>query len=252
VLALLFAVPVVVEVAYEFDQFGRLAMTLAPVVFAWMLAANLATFWLSARDVRTGAAAFWKLFLLHAVAIAVLCVGLLPLLPVDPTVDANFQTYPVRLGYLKSVFYAWLVGPWLIFWPFYFVLAMQAQLTHGKHRYVLNVLDREKAVVPPRGLPFVPAWVMACYVVGLFVFNWVGVSHLFDNLRPSPHMTLFMTSVLIRVTAWLSLAAVGTLWYWISLTELMRECLAVLSLARRRSERADARSLGDGPSSSRT
>ena len=43
-------------------------------------------------------------------------------------------------------------------------------------------------------------------------------------------MSLFMTVVLIRVTAWLLLAVIALLWYANSLTELERECQAVLSL----------------------
>jgi hypothetical protein len=228
--ALLFAVPVVVEVAYQFDRFGGLALLLAPPVFLYVMITTLAAFWIDVRAVRAGTDGFTRTLAILVVATFGLCLLLLPLLPSAPTVAATFQTYPARLGYLKSVFYAWLVGPLLVFWPFHFVVAMQAQLARGRHAQMLALLNREKTALPPRGTPLIPVWALGWYVAGVFAFNYFGLSHLFDNLRPAPYMSLFMTTVLIRVTAWLLLALVGVVWYANSLTELKRECQAVASL----------------------
>lgn len=164
-------------------------------------------------------------------ATVVLCLLLLPLLPSAPIVAASFQTYPVRLGYLKSVFYAWLAGPLLVLWPFHFVVTMQAQLARGRHARILALLNRDTTVLPPRDTPFIPVWVLGWYVAGVFTLNYFGLTHLFENLRPAPYMSLFMTLVIIRVTAWLLLAVIAVLWYANSLTELKRQCQAVLSLS---------------------
>jgi hypothetical protein len=228
--ALLFAIPVVAEVAYQFDRFGRLAVLLAPPVFLYVAVTALAAFWIDVWAIRAGTNGFTRSLAVLVLATVVLCLLLLPLLPSAPTVAASFQTYPVRLGYLKSVFYAWLAGPLLVLWPFHFVVTMQAHLAGGRYAQILGVLNRDKTALPPRNTPFIPVWVLVWYVVGLFAFNYFGLTHLFENLQPGPYMSLFMTVVLIRVTAWLLLAVIAVLWYANSLTELKRECQAVLSL----------------------
>jgi hypothetical protein len=50
-------------------------------------------------------------------------------------------------------------------------------------------------------------------LLGLVGLNYMGVNYLFANLRPGPYRSLFMALVLVRVTVWLGLAALGVWWY---------------------------------------
>ena len=145
--------------------------------------------------------------------------------PVRPA--ASFGTWPAHLAYLKSVFYAWMVGPIFLLLPFHFVVVMQRQLASGRHREVCEVLvGGDKLAVPPPGALYPRVWALTAYLAGLFALNYAGLSHLFDGLDPGPHKTLFMSLVLVRVSFWLDLPAMCIWWYASRLGDLRRECRA--------------------------
>ena len=223
--AFLQALPVVVEVAYEFDRLGRVAITLALVAFAWMLGGTLLGLWQDVKIVRNGVGGLGRPLATWATMAAMLCLAMLWILPSSPTLIASFGTWPANLGYLKSMFYAWLVGPIFLLWPFHFVLVIQRELGLGHHQAVLKLLTGDKAVVPPRGTIQAPVWGLAVFLSGLVVLNYVGVNHLFAGLLPGAYANLFRVLVLVRVAAWLLMATLGLWWYIGCLNELKREAL---------------------------
>lgn len=228
--ALLFAVPVLVEIAYQFDRYRSRAIPLAVATFAWMFASTLSLLAHDARVVRQGRLGFGIGLAAMAVSTAVVCAFVLPLLPAEPMTRASFGTWPAQLAFLKSVFYAWLVGPVFVLWLFHFIVVMQKQLTLGRSRAVLALLSGDKSSLPPKGVGRPNTSMLAAYLAMLFVINYAGVNHLFANLEPGPHQRLFMVLLLVRATAWLTLPALGLVWYTNSLNELKRECLVVESL----------------------
>jgi hypothetical protein len=225
--ALLFALPVLVELAYEFDRFRSLAVTLFVPVWVWMCGATALGFALDVRAVRLSGPSVLPAIRAHALATIVLCAVVLPLLPGEPTVEATFETYPVHLGYLKSVFYAWVVGPLFLVLPYHFVVVAQRELAAGRHSQLLALLSGEPSAVAPRGTPYPRVWFLGLCLGGIVVLNYFGVNYLFGNLTPSPHRTLFMSLVLLRVATWVALAAGAVWWYSACLDELKREALAL-------------------------
>lgn len=234
--ASLYAVPVLVEVAYQWDRYARGALLTAPVVFAWVFASTLFALAACARAVRTHGLGFFRSLLLMAGATVLLCAALAPFSPAGRTVEATFTTYPVALGYLKSVVYAWSVGPVFLLWPFYFVLILQRHLATGRSREVYSLLTEAPEALPPRGVNMPRVWALMLYLAGLFVFNWVGVAHLFDALVDGPYTSLFMTFVMTRAALWMLLPIVCLWWYQGCLNELKRECMAVIAFTERDSQ----------------
>lgn len=225
----LYAVPVLVEVAYQWEQFRPTAVVAAPLVFLWGFGTTLLALGLQARAVRAGAPAFNRALLTMMAAAIVLCAALLPALPAGPTVEATFQTYPTQLGYVKSVFYAWLTIPVFVLWPYHFVLTAQRDLADGRHKQLMALLEDDRGAVPPRGALFPRLWLLVVALTGLLIFNWVGVSHLFEHLLPSPHRGFFMALVLTRVSLWLALPIACVVWYARCLNELKREAVSVIA-----------------------
>lgn len=231
--ALLFAVPVVVEVAYEFDRYGNLAMALAASALVWMLGTTLATLAVDVRHVRRGETGVRFGLSAMAASTVLLCALVVPLLPDRPTVVASFGTWPSNLGYLKSVFYALLVGPVFMFWLFHFVVVMQQQLKGGRHAEVLSLLSGEPRAVAPRGVGHPSVKILTACIVLQFVLNYFGVNNLFSALAPGPYTNLFVALVLVRVTIWLALPVVCLWWFSGSLNELKREAAVVESFSAR-------------------
>ncbi|HLG56873.1 MAG TPA: zf-HC2 domain-containing protein [Vicinamibacterales bacterium] len=230
-LGLLFAVPVVVEIAYDFDRFGALALRLGAATWVWVFTMTLGILWFDVRMVRAGRSSAGRVVLALGVATLLLCAVLLPFLPSASSVRATFETYPVQLGYLKSVFYAWMVAPVFVFLPFHFVVCAQRELVSGRYVPLLALLTRDGRGLPPRGAFYPRVWALAIYLAVIVGLNYFGVNHLFESLEAGTYRTLFMGLVLFRVSIWIGLAVLGLWWYASALTELKREALALQTLS---------------------
>ena len=231
--SLLFAVPFLVEVAFEFDRFGRLGIALGIIGFFWMLPWALVGLRAVAESARQGRPHVSRPLVSWLAGTSLLVIAAWVWLPSRPTVEASFGTWPAHLGYLKSVAYAWPVGLVFLLWPFHFVLAMQRELLLGRYQSVFRVLAREPLGVPPRGVVMPPVWALTLSLAALGVFNYVGVNHLFGALKPDTDGNLFRVLVLVRVSAWLGLSAWCLWWYVASLNELKREAVAGLRLTQK-------------------
>jgi hypothetical protein len=227
--ALLFAVPVLVEIAYQFDVYGRTALMLAPGVFLWILATTVLALWVDVHHSREFGRGFLRSLGVLLAATASLCLVLAPWFPAESTVAANFQTYTARAGYFKSVVYAWLVFLPFVLWPFHFVVTCQHELRKGHYKALLALLTGQRPAVAPRGTLYPRFVTLALYLVLLSAVSYVGVNHMFENLHPGPYMNLFMGLVMTRVITWLSLGAAALAWYAMMLNELKRECLILNS-----------------------
>jgi hypothetical protein len=157
------------------------------------------------------------------------CAFVLAFLPDRPTVVAAFGTWPVHFAYLKSVFYAWLVGPIFVLWLFHFVVVTQRELARGRHAEVLALLSGHPNAVAPRGIGFPSVRILAACIVLQFVVNYFGVNNLFSALAPGDYKNLFIALVLVRVTVWLALPIVCLWWFASALNELKREAMVVES-----------------------
>lgn len=228
--AALYAIPVLVEIAYQFDVYGAAALRIAPAVFAWVFGTTFLAFWLHVRDVRRSGQGFLLSIGILLASTALLCVAIAPWFPTEHTVDAQFQTYTARAAYFKSVVYAWLVFLPFVGWPFHFVLMCQRELKAGRFRAMLALFSGQKPAVAPRGTLYPRFAGLTAFLALLGAISWAGTNHLFENLQPSPHMNLFMWLVMARVVTWLGLATVALAWYAMMLNELKRECLMLASV----------------------
>jgi hypothetical protein len=228
--AALYAIPILVEIAYQFDVYGAAAMKIAPAVFAWVVLTTLLAFWLHIRDVRKCGQGFLLSVGVVLAATALLCLAVAPWFPTEHTVDAKFQTYTARAAYFKSVVYAWLVFLPFVVWPFHFVLMCQRELRAGRFRALLALFSGQKPAVAPRGTLYPRFAGLTAFLALLGAISWAGTNHLFENLQPNPHMNLFMWLVMARVVTWLGLATVALVWYAMMLNELKRECLMLASV----------------------
>jgi hypothetical protein len=68
-------------------------------------------------------------------------------------------------------------------------------------------------------------WWLGLFLFVAAVLSPIMVAHLFENLKPNPHINLFMQLVEWRVLTYLVLGLECLLWYYRSLNDLKRECL---------------------------
>ena len=229
----LYAVAVLVEVAYQFDQYRRIAIGLAPVAFFWVFITSLAGLWVDWRLTLGGSPKGWAAsagaFLASAAALFVFVAIFLPATPVT---EMNWEAYTAQAAYLKTICYFLILQAIFLLPPFHFVLAMQRELREGRHRLALGLLTDEKMTVAPRGAIYPKFWVLAVLIFITIAISVFLHHNLVSNLKPGPHTNLFENLVQLRLILYFLLAAVCLVWYYRMLNELKRECLVATGGSR--------------------
>jgi len=237
VYALLFAVALPLEVAYRFDRYGKQALQISILLFAWIFLTTVLALFLDWRAVTSGS----RTGLLHSIGCAsvsalILYLAVHPFLPPKPITEAAFQTYTAQSAYLKSIFYYLPYAFIFIFTPFHFVLTMQSEFAAGRHGLGLGLLTGSRPAVPPRGAIFVRVWVLGGLLLLGTIVSIIMGSHLLDNLAQGAYANLFVHILQLRWCLYMALGLESLVWYYFALTELKREALAIdgISTASRR------------------
>lgn len=225
--ALLYAVALLVEVAYEYDRYRGSAIWVATGAFGWIFATSLAGLYVDWRLTLQGSTRA----LIAALGIFFLAAGLLFLalclyLPSEPITQLSFQAYPAQAAYLKTMVYFLVLLAIFFVPPFHFILAMQRELRAGHHELSCRLLTDDRLSVAPRGSIYLRFWLLTLIMTIL-----VGVSvflhhNLMSQLMPGTYQGLFSNLLLVRLILFYVLGTWCLVWYYHSLDELKRECLA--------------------------
>lgn len=226
--ALLYSFALLVEVAYQFDRYGRTALKIAPLVFLWTFCTSATGLWVDSRWILHGEKTGLAFSLIICISASLLLyVGLSQFLSHHPITEAEFQTYPARGAYLKSVYY--FLPLWIIFMilPFHFVVSIQKELRDGRQGAVLALLLGRRRGTPPAGAIYLnPRWLLVLLAVAAPIALAV-LAHLFENLKPDTYSGLFLQLVQWRSLIYFILGMECLVWYFWMLNEIKRECLRV-------------------------
>ena len=226
--ALLFAVALPLEVAFQIDRYGPSAAQIAVLIFIWICGTTMLAMFISwkalLRNRKTGL--FYSMGTI-ALAALILYLAVRPFLPAESITKATFQTYTAQSAYLKSIFYYLPFAAIFVLVPFQFVLAMQAEFVAGRHSQGLGLLTGSKMAVPPKGT-IVPrlAVLTGLLILGAIV-SITMAAHLLDNLKTGRFANVFIHIYQIRWCLYLVLGLESLFWYYLALTELKREAIAV-------------------------
>ena len=127
--AALFAEAVFLEIAYEFDRYGRSAFIVAPVIFGWILFSSIAGLVIDRKRVyQTKRDGLTITILIFFTAAGLLFAGLTWFLPNEQVTQAAFQTYPAQAAYLKDLAYFLVLALLFLIIPFHFVTTMEREM----------------------------------------------------------------------------------------------------------------------------
>lgn len=227
----------ILEIAYQFDLYGRSASVIAGLVWLGMTATTMLALSLVAKMVRaeqSGSLATGASMIVGSALL--LLVALCQFLPPHPITDASIRAYTAQGAYLKGLI--WIVPTGLIYLllPFHFVVSLQRELQLKRHEATLALLSGEKRSVTPRGTIYPRLWFLMILLIAIGLTIVPGAANLFDHLQPSPYQNLFTLSYYLRWGLQFALSLGCVIWFSRSLNELKRECLIV--------ERVRAQSLG--------
>lgn len=218
---LLYAITLLLEIAYQFDLYGQRALSITPFIFVCMAGCSAlalaADRKLTMEGKRGGLALSFSLFLFAA---AVLFAALTQFLPAVPITQLSFQSYPAQAAYLKDTSYSLLLAVCFLILPFHFVVARQRDVIEGKQNEVLALLTGDKLVALSMRAIFVRPWMLAAVLLVFAGFSLKLTSHLLDHLRPGPYMNLFTQLIYARLLVYFALGLICIIWYAKALNEI--------------------------------
>ena len=187
---LLFALGLMLEIAYQFDVYGTTAMQIVMPLTLWnsaiMFAAltSVEKFFLENNRSAYGFGAF---LLIGGALFSCLAISLF--LPFEAVTVARFQTQPAFAAFLKNLLIYFLpLGIFFVFTPFYMVCR--------------ELISRHKNLLPNlSGLLFLAV-----------IYSLFSTFYLLDNLLPGKFHGLFVTLVFLRFIVYFGLGAACLLW----------------------------------------
>ncbi len=181
---LLFALALLLEIAYQFDRYGTTAIWLGLPLAVWNGAVMFAALSVCAKRFR---ASFGVSLLIVGAVFS--CLAMSFFLPFEPITLARFQTQPAIAAFLKNALIYFLpLGIFCIFTPFYL-------FCRGSFQTLQNTLPNLF------GLLFLA-----------LVYSLFSTFYLLDNLLPATFHALFVTLAFLRFIIYFGLGAACLLW----------------------------------------
>lgn len=219
-------VMVLVEVAYEFDKYFRLALPLSLLAFFWAYFTSATGLRAAERFVEQGRRA-GLVFVIGAFisAAVVLYLGVSWFLPPLPITRQTIGASTAQAAYLKAVVYHLLLAlPFLVV-TFYFTQALHRELRSGQYRPVLRLLAGSRRSVPPKGTIYLRVWALTLILAFYMAYAVLAHHSLVGTLEPDPFKNIFIILLWVRLAVFLGFSIECLIWYSWALNEMKRVCL---------------------------
>ncbi len=213
--SLMFAAALPLEVAYKWDQLGRMASLLTTPVFVWMLFTSILGLKIDERLTMKGktgglAAAIGS----FVTAAILLLVGLSFFLPAVPITESSIQPYPAQAAYLKDAGSFLVLAFFFLRLPSHFVLALRRALELDRREDIRGVLSEQLITTVARQTLYPRFWFLCLLLVLFALIAIAGTAHLLDHLKPGPYMNLFVELLYFRGMLYFGLGLYCLLWYY--------------------------------------
>lgn len=219
--ALLYALALFVEVAYQFDSHAASAVKVAPFVFLWVWVTSIAS--LIACRLLTSTGRSYSLvmsILLFVASSLLLYVALGSILPNVPITRALIRTYPAHSAYFKSITHFFPLA--VIFWvvPYHFVIAARTQVRSGRASQIRKLLTGQKFGTAPEGTVFLKVKWLGVLLMVAAAASIYATAHLMDNLVATEYTSMFTQLIQWRLILYFALGVICLMWYARSLNAI--------------------------------
>ena len=226
VYALLGALCLVIEFAYEFDRYASAGVPAALLAFVWLFGSSLAGLWLDWKMTSAGKKyGLTTAFVVFALAAVALYIGACLILPARGITQLTDSSAPAQTAYQKDLIYHIVVMFFFCLPTLHFVLAMQREMLAGTHKSVFGLLTRNQLIVPPRGVAYPRFTLLLAVALPICLYSIYAHHNLMSKLQPGPYQPLFALLVQVRLAFFYILIVKCLYWYSGMLNEIKRECL---------------------------
>ncbi|MEK6304264.1 MAG: hypothetical protein AABO41_26545 [Acidobacteriota bacterium] len=224
--AALFAVALLTEIAYSFNRYKRVGLTLAAVTFVFVFLTSVAGLALDRERIlkgrADGLALSFLVFSLSAGGAYGIAHGFLP----DSSITlANIETHTARAAYLKTICYFPPLAFFFIVSTFHFVMSMRWEVDLGRQGRLPDLLAGNAGTFLPKGVVYLRPKVLASLLLLAAAFAFVSENVFFAKLVASPYKSLFLLLVYSRLILYFLLGLECLLWYYLALNDLKRDSL---------------------------
>lgn len=219
--ALLYAIALFVEVAYQFDSHAASAVKVAPFVFLWVWVTSIASLITCKLLTSTGRSYSLVLSVLLFVAASLtLYVSIGSILPNVPITRALIRTYPAHGAYFKSITHFFPLA--VIFWvvPYHFVIAARTQIRSGRASQIRELLTGDRYGTAPEGTVFLHVKWLGVLLMVAAAASIYATAHLMDNLVPTEYTSMFTQLIQWRLILYFAMGVICLLWYSRSLNAI--------------------------------
>jgi hypothetical protein len=226
--ALLYVVALLIEVAYEFEGYGGLAMKGAPLIFLWIGTTSLIGLIVCRRQtVRGQTSGLTLAILIFGASALALYASIIWFLPNVPITKASFSTYPAQGAYLKSIYYFFLLAVVFLVLPYHFIVAARNEVMSRGAKQIIELLSGRGSGTAPAGTVFLRVKWLGIMLVIAAGGSIAATAHLLENLVPTEHTNFFTQLVQWRLVLYFALGLICLIWYSRSLNIIKSNCLKV-------------------------
>jgi DNA-binding winged helix-turn-helix (wHTH) protein len=219
--ALLYAIALFVEVAYQFNSYAASAGRVAPLVFLWVWITSMAGLIACRALTLTGRPYSLALSVsLFVAAGVILYVSMGSILPHVPITRALFQTYPAHSAYFKSIIHFFPLVVIFLVVPYHFVVATRTQLRSGRAAQIRELLTGQKLGTAPAGTVFLQVKWLGVILTIAAAASIYATAHLMDNLVSTEYTSIFTQLIQWRLVLYFALGVICLLWYARSLNAI--------------------------------
>lgn len=223
--AALYGTAVLLEIAYEFDRYGRAALKIAPIVFGSIFITTVTGLLtdrkLTLKNKRNGLVGAVLIFFVAAFIVFGVLTRFLP----NSTITlAEFQTYPAQAAYLKDMLYFLVLALLFLIFPFHFIASLKREVDCGHCDRVIETIIGSKTAVARVGAVYPRFWALALLLIAFAVISLVMTAHLLDNLKPGEYRNLFTLLVYVRGALYFGLGIECLAWYRKALDDIRSSC----------------------------
>ena len=223
--ALLYAVALLIEVAYKFDAYGRSAIGGALLVFLWVWTTSFLGLSICSRLTLQGkTCGFTVATLVFAVSALSLYGSASLFLPNVPITRALFPTYPAHGAYLKSIYYFFPLAVVFLVLPYQFIVAARKEIRTRGTTQIIRLLSGRGFSAAPNGTVFLRVKWLGIMLVIAAGGGIAATAHLLENLVPGEYTNFFTQLVQWRLVLYFSLGLTCLLWYSRSINALKIDC----------------------------
>jgi len=218
--ASLYAIELLVEIAYQFDRYGRAGLKITPLVFGWIFATSLTMLAIDWRQTSQGQGQGLTLSILILLASAGLLFGGLCLfLPPSPITQSRLQAHTAQAAYLKSLCYFLFLALFFLLIPFHFVISTQRDLQAGRDLFAGSPMN-SKLGIPPIAAIFWRLWALVLLIAVMMAVTLFLHTNLMDNLIFTQYTNFFTLLIYARLIIYFSLGLVCLFWLYRELSRL--------------------------------